>query len=68
MVKGIALGLVTKTNKTYAKGHQACDYCVKKRFICAQLHTNVAGYIAFIGILPRPGVGVDVDDIKHWLG
>jgi hypothetical protein len=70
-VAGIAHGLILKLSKTYAKDYQACDYCVKKNHICAQLHANVDGYIAFVGIVPRHSsviLGRDVNDIKYWLG
>jgi hypothetical protein len=63
----IGRALIRKDGFHVASHHRACEYCLKRRQLCALIHEAP---VDFIGILPLPSSlrqGRSPDDIRFWL-
>jgi hypothetical protein len=63
----IGRALIRKDGFHVASHHRTCEYCLKRRQLCALIHEAP---VDFIGILPLPSSlrqGRSPDDIRFWL-
>lgn len=49
---GLLHALRAKMGKLFPKNHEACEWCVKKRRMCASIRAGAEGELPFVSFLP----------------